>query len=214
MAVGTSGDNSILATLCKLIEQWWLVARPQACQAATCARPISFVKAASKPLPGCASSRPQAITVQSHLAGADDWIFLFDLPDRPLAFPPHIVSTTSRPDVVIYSDALRRCILAELTSPMEDRVLTSSQLKMQRYASLQSVIIESSWTCDIITFEAGARGYISSGLRHLLKVLGVPKRKIDDICSACSQTALRASYSIFLHHRNAHWPYTLPFTCL
>ena len=83
------------------------------------------------------------------MAGADDWCFLYDLPDSHYLFPPHIAVTSLRPDAFFYSNILKRCILAELTSPWEDRVVDSSIKKTARYSKLQAEISEAGWTCEL-----------------------------------------------------------------
>ena len=193
--------DSILGTLRKGIEQWWIDAKQYSIKAAACARPIGFIRPGQKPRSAFSPPSPQLITAQSHLAGANDWIFLFDLPETPLMFPPQIISSSLRPDIVIYSNTLKRCILA-------DHVLTASSLKLANNASLQREIMDAGWTCALITFEVciGARGYVLSGLRNFLNSLGIPKQRKSSIYALCGQAALRASYTIYLHHQNSHWP--------
>ena len=188
---------------------WWSSVKPQAKTAAACVCPIAFVAAGSnkKPPP---SKQQHGISSNSILAGADDWSFGFDLPGSNYAFPPHIASTNQRPDIFAYSNKLNRCILAELTSPMEDRCLTSTMLKSSKYAPLRAGIIEAGWTCELYTFEVGARGYVSSGLREFLNALGVPPKAKNNTYDACGKVALRCSYTIYLQHRNTRWPHLTP----
>jgi len=170
-----------------------------------------FVKP-GHPSRSCSSEEQnQLISSSSSLTGSEDWIFLFDLPESHYAFPQHIVATSLRPDIVIYSNTLKRCILGELTSPFEDRVLASMILKSSKYAPLQAKISEAGWMCELLPFEVGARGYVSSGMNQLLNVLGISKKMKRAIRRSCGQIALRCSHTIYLHHKNPLWPPLQPF---
>ena len=63
---------------------------------------------------------------KKHIIGllniALDWTVLLDLRSAPVPFPPHILVTLERPDIVIYSNLLKVVIMIELTSPAEENI--------------------------------------------------------------------------------------------
>ena len=54
---------------------------------------------------------------KSLLSGSTDWKLLVDHSDRPIVFPPEIVATNRRPDIVIWSVALKKVVMVEPTCP-------------------------------------------------------------------------------------------------
>ena len=77
---------------------------------------IQFVKAGEK----VPTRRPKSTGIL-HLAS--DWVLIVDLKEH-YVFPPHITITTLRPDIVIYSNSLKRIIIIELTCPCEENMET------------------------------------------------------------------------------------------
>ena len=49
------------------------------------------------------------------LDGSDDWKILVDFDSEQIVFPPEILSTSERPDIIIWSNASRKVLLIELT---------------------------------------------------------------------------------------------------
>ena len=52
---------------------------------------------------------------------ASDWVIVSDLQNSYI-FPGHIALTSLRPDIVIFSNSLKRVILIELTCPWEENM--------------------------------------------------------------------------------------------
>ena len=65
----------------------------------------------------------------------DDWELLVDLKPQ-LVFPPEITSTSSRPDIVIWSKNAKTVIIIELTIPWEENVEAAHERKMLKYQGL------------------------------------------------------------------------------
>ena len=63
----------------------------------------------------------------------------------------------------------------------------------------------------MLPFEVGAKGYPATSFMQMLRVLGLSKHIRDEVMSACSQVALRASYIIYLHREHPVWPALHPF---
>ena len=60
---------------------------------------------------------------------ASDWVLLADL-DSNYCFPIHIPFTQLRLDITIFSNALRKVILIELTCPCEENIESSHSTKL------------------------------------------------------------------------------------
>ena len=86
--------------------------------------------------------------------------FPFDLEDA-LIFPPEIAATLQRPDIVIFSCALRQVILIELTVPLEDRVCATHERKRNRYLPLLSLCQSNGWNATHFPVEVGSRGIVA-----------------------------------------------------
>ena len=82
------------------------------------------------------------------LFGADDWELLCDVGKR-LVFPPHIVSTLQRPDIVIYSNAQKTIIMIELTCPSEFNFQKNNKFKLNRYHNLRADCEGAEWKYQV-----------------------------------------------------------------
>ena len=84
----------------------------------------------------------------SLLASASDWKLLVDFYHKPYLFPPHIFPTKERPDILLYSNALRVVIFGELTCPAEEGVQEARLRKQSRYVDLAESIrgLKHPWT--------------------------------------------------------------------
>ena len=49
--------------------------------------------------------------------------------DWQLRFPEHIVETTLRPDIVLFSDSTKQVVLLDLTVPWEERMEEANERK-------------------------------------------------------------------------------------
>jgi hypothetical protein len=67
---------------------------------------------------------------------ANDWKMLVDFDHRKITFPPFIVATNLRPDVVLWSALSRTVILLELTCPAEEGIAAAQIRKQSRYEDL------------------------------------------------------------------------------
>ena len=95
---------------------------------ATCGRRKPHIPHISKSFVSKGISSPQPHKMRrrkSLLDGASDWEMLVDFERAPIVFPPEIYSTSERPDIIIWSKALRKLILIELTCPAEEGIAMS-----------------------------------------------------------------------------------------
>ena len=78
------------------------------------------------------------------LLKSEGWKFLSDF-DKRLVFPAHIVVTSLRPDIVIYSDKSKTVIMIELTCPSEENFQKQHLAKLARYTDLEADCTMAGW---------------------------------------------------------------------
>ena len=140
------------------------------------------------------------------LSGAKDWILRVDYEKKKVSFPPEILSTAQRPDMVIYSKSLKKVILIELTCPAEEGITAANLRKKGRYASLVSQISSrTSWTPSLYAIEVGARGFVAHSTYRFLRDIGLPSRDCISLKKTLSRVSAKCSYEIYLHHQNQWW---------
>ena len=89
---------------------------------------LAFVKAGK-------SVSKSKVTPTSILHLASDWVIVSDLQNSYI-FPGHIALTSLRPDIVIFSNSLKRVILIELTCPCEENMESWHSIKLTKYSAL------------------------------------------------------------------------------
>ena len=77
---------------------------------------------------------------------------------RQLRFPPEILSTKLRPDIVIWSPRGRKVIILELTVPWEERMEDAYERKMLKYQKLVEECQDQGWRAWCFPVEVGCRG--------------------------------------------------------
>ena len=136
---------------------------------------------------------------------AKDWVMMVDLPGEPVNFPVNIAVTLQRPDIVIFSVALKQILLIELTVPIEDQVLDAQKRKTNRYKALVQQCESSGWEVTLYTIEIGSRGHVGESLQRCLKQLGLSSSAVRECIESCSDTALRSSYMLYLRRDLPEW---------
>ena len=131
------------------------------------------------------------------LSKASDWVLLVDV-KKQLVFPPHILSTKLRPDMVLYSQSTRRLIIIELTSPCEEHILVRHLEKTDKYMPLVKDCSAAGWATSFFAVEVGARGYVGSSLRKCFVELGISGKPLKLALNEVSDAACRASFWIWL----------------
>ena len=145
------------------------------------------------------NSSPSAILHQ-----ASDWVLLGDL-DGSFSFPPHIAFTELRPDIIIFSNNLKRVILIELTCPCEENMEAWQNAKVNKYMPLKSVIGNNGWNVDLFAVEVGARGYCSRSVLCCFKSLGLRNCTINTTIKQLSKCSMECSFCIWLARNNKAW---------
>ena len=88
------------------------------------------------------------------LRGAVDWKIEIDVGSN-LTFPPVIVSTSARPDIVIWSCSTKTVIWGELTCPLEELIREAHVRKRARYLKLEIECRVKGWSVHAFQFEVG-----------------------------------------------------------
>ena len=122
-----------------------------------------------------------------------------------MLFPPTIVATSQRPDVVLWSARTKTVIMIELTCPAEENFIKAHTRKMARYAILAEQIQNAGWTPVLRTVEAGARGFVSHRFNKIFRELGFSNKEATGACKEISSVTARCSYGIWLMRKTATW---------
>ena len=160
---------------------------------------IKFVKEGKRPGSGKVTRR------SGLLFSANDWVLAYDSPHNPLVIPFHIVQTSLRPDIIIYSNATKQIFILELTVPAEDNIVQRHLDKENKYVKLLDDININHWTGHIFGLEIGSRGYVAKSFGFALQKLGFKQNIIGKLRKAVSLICLRCSYTIYLSRKNEIW---------
>ena len=124
---------------------------------------------------------------------AGDCVLLYDGLHTPLVSPLHIVQTFLCPDIVIYSNAVKHCVLAERD------IVQWHSVKKLKYADVGL----NQWTGHIFALKVESRGSVAKSFGFSLQKLGLTQnafiklRKVVTNCIRC--------YSICLLRKNYIW---------
>ena len=171
------------------------------------AQPMHLVTQTAQPF--VASGEPpkkQAKACKPHLLSrSNDWKLLVDYDEKPIVFPPTILSTSLRPDVIIWSEAKKTVIWAELTCPAEENISQARVRKNRRYNALASDVRASGWALHDFTIEAGARGCVGKSFPYFLKKLGLTPQECRLTIKEVAHVVIRASFHIYQASKNPSW---------
>lgn len=159
----------------------------------------AFVKAGDAPPKKKAGREP------SILETASDWRIMVDLPGLTYTFPAHIAVTAERPDLIMWSEALKLIVLVELTVPSERNVQNAHKKKTEKYGKAGGLCDEiraRGWRVELMCVEVGTLGFVADATRAMMKRLGIWTK---DLHFLLSQTALRCSYVIFVQRNTLSW---------
>jgi hypothetical protein len=109
--------------------------------------------------------------------------------DKPL--PVNIVVSALRPDLTLLDEVHNRVVLGELTVPWEDGIAEAHERKLLRYEELVAEIRERGFSCQLVAFEVGCRGFTAASLKKFLNVAGVPRTR--KTVGACGERAVEGS---------------------
>ena len=142
-------------------------------------------------------------TLRDYLAerSARDWRLTFDLPGNDNFTHHHFpwetgISTSKRPDIVLWSAAVRVIVCFELTVPSEERVMDWHTEKAQKYRELEDATPDG-WRLEIRPFEVGYLGNIAYSMEKQLHALGLPQQKRRTIRQELEETVAECSAVLF-----------------
>lgn len=123
---------------------------------------------------------------------AQDWKLEVDL-DKKLVFPPEIMVTTLRPDVVLWSASAHSALVVELTVPWEDGVEEAFERKKLKYSELAQQAAQNGWKVNVFPVEVGCRGFVATSMIYLLKKIGVKGSSLQHAIKSLSAAAEKSS---------------------
>jgi hypothetical protein len=146
------------------------------------------------------------------LSQARDWKVVGDLSldkrsQNAYTFPAVVAATSLRPDIVVFSETARFCIVGpELTAPMEENIGKWRRAKFDKYNAELMPNLEPGWRIHVCTAEVGARGWIPPHFTNdLRRVFGFSRRELSQIADNCALVARKCSYVIWLNRFNKHF---------
>jgi hypothetical protein len=123
-----------------------------------------------------------------------------------MVFPEFIYVTNKRPDIVIYSRETCHVMLIELTCPAEEGILPAQVRKKARYTPLkESIEARKIWTVELMTVEAGARGFVARSMNSCLRKLGFSANLASKVCKEVSLIVAKCSHTIWTLHKQKLW---------
>ncbi|XP_070567021.1 uncharacterized protein [Ptychodera flava] len=108
---------------------------------------------------------------------------VLDEDKNPAIFPTEIVVTAERPDVTIYSNRERKCVVIELTVPSEEIFATASSRKKCKYVELIQDCHDAGWKTQYFAVEVGSRGFTNVTTRSCLTYMGHSNKDIRMGCT-------------------------------
>ena len=125
-------------------------------------------------------------------------------------FPPNVIVTSQRPDMVVLNSELSKIIIFELTCPFDSNINTAHDFKVGKYASLVGDLQGDGFVVDLFCVEVSVRGQISKANRariksFLLKTTGLKRAASVELICRLSKASLLSSFSLFCARNEASW---------
>ena len=140
---------------------------------------------------------------------ATDWKILCDIDadtytKRDYIFPSQICDTEQKPDMVIFSEECRICVIIELTSPFDDNIACQHERKDKKYYNLVAAASKNDWSLHQHSIEVAALGTCGINLKEsvLQRTLGLSKSKSRKVETRCSEIAKHCSHIIWNNRFN------------
>lgn len=125
--------------------------------------------------------------------------------DKKLVFPRNIVVTTSRPDIVLWSNSTKHVVMVELTVPWEERVEESHHMKQEKYTELQRECTERGWKAMVLPVEVGCRGFPAKSVWSALRTIGLVGQKRKVAIKKIIAATERASCWLWMKRNEGRW---------
>ena len=123
--------------------------------------------------------------------------------------PPHVLSTSLKPDLFIINESARLAIIFELTCPWDSNIERSHNFKEEKYASLVTDLSQN-FTVFQFSVEVSVRGQLSGPNKARLKSFSYrccrdAKSITKSLAKVTSKAALLSSFSVFSARREPAW---------
>ena len=122
----------------------------------------------------------------------------------------------SCPDLVLVNRRDKKIVIMELTSPLEANIEAAYTRKANKYTPLKIDLEEKGYSVQLVPFEIGSRGYVSSRNKNNLINIYVSNKisyNVLKLCKELSKISLLCSFSIFHAYQAPSWvnpPLLLP----
>ena len=160
--------DKVLAVLADILEQERRKKQPA--KARPLLSTIDFVKEGQRPV-----VHNQAR--QNLLQSAKGWEMEVDI-RRKLHFHEAVLSTTLRPDIIMWSLEGKKIILVELTVPWEEGCEEAAENKKAKYQQFVQDCRDKGWTTWLMTVEVGCRGFPAQSVKSIDK--GWTQRPLEE----------------------------------
>lgn len=159
-------------------------------------RAIGFHRAGEKP-------KKKNKNIANILSPATDWELRVDLGKR-LKFPDHIVQTSLRPDLIFFSNNIKKLIMWELTVPWEEHAEEAHERKMLKYDELKTSCKNNGWKSSCLPIEVGVRGFAARSLCKALIDIGLAGANKRKAIRTITNTAKRTAKWLWIK-RDSSW---------
>jgi hypothetical protein len=144
----------------------------------------------------------------------DGLILFSDLTGRSAGnggtFPPDIIATSQRPEIVIINREERKINIFELTCPWDQNTDKMHTFKTDKYAALLNNLLHVGFKADLFCFEVSVRGQITKANKarlksFLLKATGMKRACSLSLINNVSKATLLSSFSLFCARNEMVW---------
>ena len=187
--------DKVLAQLADTLEQERRKKRPA--KTKPLLSTIAFVKEGQRPA-------VQSQAKQNLLQSAQGWVLEVDL-GRKLHFPEAVLSTTLRPDIIMWSLEGKKIILVELTVPWEENCEEAAERKKMKYQQLVQDCRDKGWTTWLMTVEVGCRGFPAQSAWNLMTRVGLRGHLRKTAVRRLGEAAERASCWLWHKREDTSW---------
>ena len=125
--------------------------------------------------------------------------------DKQLKFPTDIITTSLRPDIVMWSVTEKRVLIVELTVPWEGAIQEAYERKKSRYADLVAECQQRGWRATTYPVEVGCRGFVGLSTKRFLRDIGYTETKARKAIKELAEEAERGSFWLWLRRRDKSW---------
>ncbi|KAJ8369781.1 hypothetical protein SKAU_G00098090 [Synaphobranchus kaupii] len=127
---------------------------------------------------------------------AQDWKMQVDL-EQKLTFPPEIITTNLRPDLILWSTSQESLYILELTVPWEAAV-GEYKCKRLKYSDIAAEAVQRGRRTQVLPVEVGCRGFVARSTTRLLKGMGVRGQALRQAVRSLSEAAEQSSNWLWL----------------